>query len=136
MRPSVAAPALIALLTIALPSSGQTLPAGFQDAVVLSGLTFPMAVRFAPDGRVFVAEKSGLIKVFDSLQDPTPTVFADLRPQVMDYWDRGLLGLAIDPNFPRPTVRTFPTPTTSIRRPPVPRAPMGRLLSDASRSER
>jgi glucose/arabinose dehydrogenase len=85
---------------IALPASGQTLPPGFQDSVVLSGLTLPMAVRFAPDGRIIVAEKSGLIKVFDSLQDPTPTVFADLRAEVMDYWDRGLLGLAIDPNFP------------------------------------
>ena len=29
---------------------------------------------FSPDGRVFVAEKSGLIKVFDSLDDTTPTV--------------------------------------------------------------
>ena len=41
----------------------------------------PTAVRFAPDGRVFVAEKSGLIKVFDSLTDTTPTVFADLRTE-------------------------------------------------------
>ena len=57
-------------------------------------------MRFSPDGRVFVAEKSGLIKVFDSLSDPTPTVFADLRTQVYNYWDRGLLGIALDPNFP------------------------------------
>ena len=57
-------------------------------------------MRFSPDGRVFVAEKSGLIKVFDSLSDPTPTVFADLRTQVHNYWDRGLLGIALDPNFP------------------------------------
>jgi glucose/arabinose dehydrogenase len=100
MRPSTAAAAFALVMTIALPSSGQTLPTGFQDSVVFNGLTLPMAIRFAPDGRIFVAEKSGLIKVFDSLQDPTPTVFADLRPNVMDYWDRGLLGLAIDPNFP------------------------------------
>ena len=58
-----------------------------------------MAVRFAADGRVFVAEKSGVIKVFDDLNDPTATVYADLRNKVHDIWDRGLLGLALDPQF-------------------------------------
>ena len=67
---------------------------------MFSGLTNPTTVRFASDGRVFVAEKSGLIKVFDSLSDPTPDTFADLRTQVHNFWDRGLLGLALDPNFP------------------------------------
>src|SRR6185436_188719 len=64
------------------------------------GLAFPTAVRFSPDGRVFVALQSGVIKVFDSLSDTTPTVFADLSNEVDHYWDRGLLGLALDPNFP------------------------------------
>jgi glucose/arabinose dehydrogenase len=68
--------------------------------VVLSGLTQPTNVEFSPDGRVFVAEKSGLIKVFPSLTATTPTVFADLRGVVNSYWDRGLLGLALDPQFP------------------------------------
>jgi glucose/arabinose dehydrogenase len=35
------------------------LPTGFQDTVAFSGLTMPVAVRFAPDGAVFVAEKRG-----------------------------------------------------------------------------
>ena len=68
--------------------------------MVISGLTNPTVVRFASDGRVFVAEKSGLIKVFDSLADPTPTVFADLRTNVHNFWDRGLLGLALAPELP------------------------------------
>ena len=76
------------------------LPSGFQESVVFSGLTSPTAVRFAPDGRVFVAEQNGLIKVFDSLTATTPTVFADLSTNVFNSWDRGLLGLALDPNFP------------------------------------
>ena len=38
--------------------------------------------------------------MFDSLTDTTPTVFADLRTQVHNFWDRGLLGLALDPQFP------------------------------------
>ena len=50
----------------------ETLPAGFTDTTVFSGLTNPTNVRFASDGRVFVAEKSGLLVVFDSLADQTP----------------------------------------------------------------
>ena len=74
-------------------------PPGFEETVAFSGLTQPTAVRFAPDGRVFVAEKSGRIKVFDDFGDPTATVYADLSTQVHDFWDRGLLGLALDPQF-------------------------------------
>ena len=78
-----------------------SLPSGFQDKVVIDGLTDPTAVQFSKDGRVFVAEKSGVIKVYDSLSDPTPTTFADLRTKVHNFWDRGLLGLALDPGFPQ-----------------------------------
>jgi glucose/arabinose dehydrogenase len=94
--------AVIAALMIASPSSAaaQTLQAGFQQGAAFTGLTQPTAVKFASDGRVFVAEKSGLIKVFDNLSDTTPTVFADLRTNVHNYWDRGLLGLELHPNFP------------------------------------
>lgn len=89
------------LMAVAVPRAGAvTLPSGFSEKVVYTGLTQPTAVRFAPDGRVFVAEKSGLIKESDSLSDTTARVYADLRPKVMDYWDRGLLGLAVDPSFP------------------------------------
>ena len=57
-------------------------------------------MRFSPDGRIFVAEKNGRIKVFDNLADTTPTLFADLSTNVYNFWDRGLLGLALDPAFP------------------------------------
>ncbi|MEV4254931.1 PQQ-dependent sugar dehydrogenase [Spirillospora sp. NPDC049652] len=76
------------------------LPDGFRQQTVLTGLTNPTAVRFAPDGRVFVAEKSGIVKMFQSLTDTNPVVYADLREQVFNGWDRGLLGLALHPNFP------------------------------------
>ena len=99
--------ALLVLLAVgaAAPAHAGTLPTGFQDAAVFSGLDSPTAVRFASDGRVFVAQKNGIIKVFSSLTATTGTTFADLRSQVDDYWDRGLLGLALDPQFPtRPYV--------------------------------
>jgi glucose/arabinose dehydrogenase/PKD repeat protein len=41
-----------------------------------------------------------VIKVFDSLTDTTPTTFADLNVNVYNFWDRGLLGMALAPNFP------------------------------------
>ena len=72
---------------------------GFSEAVVFSGLTNPTTVRFLPDGRILVAEKSGVIKLFESLTDPTPVVVVDLRTKVHNFWDRGLLGLAVDPDF-------------------------------------
>ena len=57
-------------------------PTGFSESVAFSGLTNPTSIRFASDGRVFVAEKSGLIKVFAARSATTPTVFADLRTNV------------------------------------------------------
>jgi glucose/arabinose dehydrogenase len=77
-----------------------TVQPGFQDQVVLRGLTQPTAVRFAKDGRIFIAEKSGLIKVSDPAQGGEPRVFADLRTNVYNYWDRGLLDLELHPDFP------------------------------------
>jgi len=48
-----------------------TVPADFHETVVWSNLVNPTAIRFAGDGRVFITEKSGTIKVFTSLADPT-----------------------------------------------------------------
>jgi glucose/arabinose dehydrogenase len=80
------------------PAAAAPLP-DFRDSVVLAGLTNPTAVEFSPDGRVFVAEKSGIIRVFPELGGDG-TVFADLRTDVYNFWDRGLLGMALHPNFP------------------------------------
>jgi glucose/arabinose dehydrogenase len=80
-------------------------PGGFQVSDAITGLSAPTVVVWAPDGRIFIAEKSGHIKVFDGLTDTTPTLFADLRTNVHNFWDRGLLGMALDPAFPtRPYV--------------------------------
>jgi hypothetical protein len=38
-------------------------PAGFTELTAFSGLVNPTAVRFAPDGRIFVAEKRGTIQM-------------------------------------------------------------------------
>jgi glucose/arabinose dehydrogenase len=92
--------ALFALCLGTGPAAAEpALPPGFQDEVVFDGLEQPTNFRFAADGRVFVAEKPGVIKVYDDLGDTEPDVFADLRGDVYSTGDRGLLGLALDPEF-------------------------------------
>jgi PKD repeat protein len=94
---------LAAILLALLPpteADAASTPSGFQESTVFSGLSNPTALQFSKNGRIFVAEKSGLIKVFDNLSDTTPTTFADLRTKVHDFWDRGMLGMVLDPDYP------------------------------------
>ncbi len=85
----------------AVEALGEPVQTDFEVVTELSGLNVPTAVRFSPDGRVFVAEKAGRIKVFDSLDDATPTTIQlPGTTPTYDYLDRGFLGLALDPNFP------------------------------------
>ena len=43
-------------------SSAATLPAGFAETKIASGLN-PTTMSFAPDGRLFLCEKQGLLRV-------------------------------------------------------------------------
>ena len=89
-----------------------TLPAGFEDRTAVGGLSQPVSVAFAPDGTAFVGLQTGVIKSFDYSAASgtfeaaaTSTDFADLSVQVSNYGDRGLTGIAVDPQFPvRPYV--------------------------------
>ena len=93
--------ALLFVAASAATAHGSQLPNGFRDQIVFSGLEEPTAVRFAPgSGPVYVAQKSGVILAYSGLGDAKPTVFADLRTEVNDSFDRGILGLAVDPGFP------------------------------------
>jgi glucose/arabinose dehydrogenase len=97
---AIAAVAAWALACAAGPAAAAPeLPSGFHDSIVLSEVPEPTTMRFAPDGRVFVATKAGQILVYSDLNDTSPEVFADLRTEVYDNGDRGLLGLALDPDF-------------------------------------
>jgi hypothetical protein len=93
--------ASLVLLGLPGPQARAALPAGFSDTVVFRGLKSPTALAFAPDGRVFVAEKAGIVKVFDGLGDTSPTEFANLSDKVHSVFDRGMLGLAVPPDFPQ-----------------------------------
>ncbi len=116
-------------------SGSGALPSGFQETTVFTGLTNPTAVEFASDGRVFVAEKSGVIKVFDNLSDTTPTVFADLRTNVYNFWDRGLLGTGARPGLPG-RARTSTSSTRTTRSSAARRRAGARAASTRTRARR
>jgi glucose/arabinose dehydrogenase len=89
------------------PSADAALPPGFTSTPVMSGLTLPTAIGFSPDGKVYVAEKSGIIRVYPNASSSTGTVFKDLSAKVFDGWDRGLLGLTVDPRLGNGTNHDF-----------------------------
>ena len=72
---------------------------GFSTEVIASGLNQPIAFDEAPDGRIFVTEKAGLIRVIDQNGQLLPTPFLDINLEVNSHHDRGLMGIALDPDF-------------------------------------
>jgi glucose/arabinose dehydrogenase/subtilisin family serine protease len=77
-------------------ASTLALPTGFEEALFAGGLAAPTAMEFAPDGRLFVAEQSGKVRVVkDGVLLPTPF----LTVSVNSSFEQGLLGVALDPSF-------------------------------------
>ena len=73
-----------------------TLPAGFSETLIANGLSNPTAMDFAPDGRLFVCLQGGSLRVIKNgslLSTPFLTRAVD------SSGERGLLGIAFDPNF-------------------------------------
>ncbi len=84
------------VISAATGASAATVPTGFTDAVVASGLNNPSAMALAPDGRIFVCQQGGALRVIKNgalLPTPFLTVTVD------SSGERGLLGIAFDPNF-------------------------------------
>lgn len=74
----------------------QTYPAGFQQVLVANGISNPTVMAFAPDGRLFVAQQTGALRIIQNgvlLATPAITL------SVNSSGERGLLGIAFDPNF-------------------------------------
>lgn len=88
----------LSLTTLALvqTANAATVPAGFTDALVAGGLDNPSAMALAPDGRIFVCQQGGALRVIkNGVLLPTPF----LTVTVDSSGERGLLGVAFDPNF-------------------------------------
>jgi glucose/arabinose dehydrogenase len=90
---------LLSLAALFLPAafaSAATVPQGFSDTQIAGGLSRPTAMAFAPDGRLFVCEQDGTLRVIKN-GALLPTPFISLP--VNSAGERGLLGVAFDPNF-------------------------------------
>jgi glucose/arabinose dehydrogenase len=73
-----------------------TLPRGFVQSVVVRGLIKPTEMVAVPDGRLFVLQQTGQIRVIQNGKLlPTPLLSVTTDPSV----ERGLIGIALDPNF-------------------------------------
>lgn len=95
---------VLSLLTFlapsARPSQGAVLPPGFVAESVTPGQTFdlPTGMAFLPDGRILVAEKAGRLRVVQNgVLLSTPMWAAET--EILSNGDRGLVGLAVDPNY-------------------------------------
>ncbi|MBI3463750.1 MAG: PQQ-dependent sugar dehydrogenase [Planctomycetes bacterium] len=74
------------------------LPPGFEVKTIATGLTACTALETSPDGRIFVCEQTGSLRVIkDGQLLPQPV----LTLPVEAYWERGLIGVTVDPDFPR-----------------------------------
>ncbi|MCY4110587.1 MAG: PQQ-dependent sugar dehydrogenase, partial [Chloroflexi bacterium] len=88
---------LAATALVALPNARAVeVPAHLRVESVVAEANFPVALAWTPDGRLLYTEKSGALRVVENgqLRDEPFAVF-----EVDDFFERGLLGLAVDPDF-------------------------------------
>lgn len=87
---------LLAGLLLSLQLQAQSFPPGFTRVKVASGITNPMAMAFAPDGRIFVVQQEGAIRIIkNGVLLSTPF----LQVNVNSRGERGISGIVLDPNF-------------------------------------
>lgn len=107
---------MLLLVLVSLPALAATLPTGFTETPVARGIVRPTAMALSPDGRIFVCEQTGKLRVIKDgklLAEPFLTV------PVFSEGERGLVGVALDPDFPAtPHVYVYytaPKPTVHNR---------------------
>jgi glucose/arabinose dehydrogenase len=84
------------LCAMSSPALASVLPAGFSESPVAAGLSSPTAMQVAPDGRLFICEQDGQVRVVrDGVLLPTPFVTLPVHAA----GEQGLLGIALDPAF-------------------------------------
>jgi glucose/arabinose dehydrogenase len=91
---------LIAAVLLALSKPAQsagTLPPGFKETKVVGQIQSGTDMEFAPDGRLFVANQQGLVRIVKP--GGKFTTFLDLSAKVDTEIERGLMGIAFDPAF-------------------------------------
>lgn len=77
-------------------STAASVPAAFNDVQVATGLTNPTQMEIAPDGRIFVSEQPGTVRI---IKNGSLLTAPFVRLAVNSDGERGALGLAFDPAF-------------------------------------
>lgn len=93
---------VLAVLLLAAPATAPaavTVPAGYDQRVLAAGLSQPTQIAWAPDGRAFITEKPGRIRVVTANGTLLSAPLMDITARVNSQQDRGLLGLALSPAF-------------------------------------
>ncbi|MBK8913639.1 MAG: PQQ-dependent sugar dehydrogenase [Phycisphaerales bacterium] len=93
-----AAPAAASDAPGAATDPGAVREPGFVIETIAEGLIEPTAIEFAPDGRLFVAERDGTVRI---VRDGRPLDPPFAAIEVFTPNENGLLGMAIDPDFER-----------------------------------
>ncbi|HEV2105876.1 MAG TPA: PQQ-dependent sugar dehydrogenase, partial [Candidatus Eisenbacteria bacterium] len=105
-RPSPLRAPLLALVPLALalaaapPARAQNWLPGFdlQNPAPTASFNLPTQVAFLPDGRWLVAEKAGVVWILTGgIKSAKP--LWDGQAEVLSPFDRGLLSIAVDPNY-------------------------------------
>jgi glucose/arabinose dehydrogenase len=81
---------------LSLPAVSQVFPTGFSRVQVASGISNPTVMAFAPDGRIFVAQQNGALRV---IKNGALLATPFIQISVNSSGERGLIGIALDPNF-------------------------------------
>jgi glucose/arabinose dehydrogenase len=88
---------LLSIVLVSAPLVEAAPPSNFQSTLVAgSGLNGPAGFKFAPDGRIFILERAGKVKIYKNGQ-VLATPFVDLPSAASG--DRGLIGITFDPDF-------------------------------------
>jgi glucose/arabinose dehydrogenase len=90
--------ALVATYLLSAPVGAVELPPGFVAETLATNLNAATAIASIPDGRIFIADQTGRLVVWKNgavLERPALTL------HVADYWERGLIGITLHPDFPR-----------------------------------
>jgi len=75
-----------------------SLPVGFSAHAVAQNLVVPTDFDFFPDGQILVGERSGVVRRL-SADGSKSTVVVDLKQRLNDAHDRGMVAVAVDPDF-------------------------------------
>ena len=91
-------PALLVMLLHGTVVQAQSVPSGFNDALVMGGWNEPVGFTTDANGRVYVWEKRGMVWIIENgVRLPNPLI--DISEEVGNWRDHGCLGFALDPAF-------------------------------------